>query len=149
MDVVLLTDVETLGAAGAVIHVKPGFARNYLLPRGLAALATPQVLSGIAATQRRRDAKAQRAQAEAEALKRKIEGRPLTLKLSLGVDDKPFGAITTHDVLEALTKEHAGMTLEKHAVHLEQPIKTLGMFEIPVRLDAHVTATVKMWVVKA
>ena len=149
MDVVLLADVEKLGAEGTVVHVKPGFARNYLLPRGLAALATTQVLSGLAATKRRRDEKAQRLKADTEALKGKIEGRPLTLKLSLGVDDKPFGAITTHDVFDALTKEHAGTVLDKHAVHLEQPIKTLGMFEIPAARRTDGAAPGKARLVKA
>ncbi len=147
MDVILLKSVEKLGAEGAIVHVKPGFARNYLLPRGLAASASPSQRKVAEETQRRRAQKTQRAQAEAEVLKRKVESRPLTLTLNLGADGKAFGAITAHDVLEALAKE--GFQLDKHAVQLEQPIKTLGTVEVSVRVHPDVTATVKVSVVKA
>jgi len=146
MDVILLKDVEKLGGEGTVVRVKPGFARNYLLPRGLAAPATAQQLKLFEAAKRRRLEKAQRATEQAATLKRTLESRSLSLKLRVGEDDKPFGAITSHDVLEAL--QQGGVELDKHAVHLPQPIKTLGVFEIPVRLHPEVTATVKLWVVK-
>ena len=147
MEVVLLKDVEKLGAEGAVVKVKPGFARNYLLPHGLAALATTQQLKAVEETKRQRLQKTQRARRDADALKRKLEAHSLTLKLSLGEDDKPFGSITTHDIVDALAQD--GMVIDKHAVHLEHPIKTLGVFDVPVRLHADVTATLKVWVVKA
>ena len=146
-DVVLLKDVEKLGTEGTVVHVKPGFARNYLLPRGLAAPATPQQLKAVEAIKQQRLQKTQRIQAEAATLKQKLESRSLTLKLNLGADDKPFGSVTTHDIVEALARE--GIEVEKHAIHLEQPIKMLGIFDIPVRLHPAVTATLKVWVVKA
>ena len=147
MDVILVKDVEKLGAEGAVIHVKPGFARNYLLPRGLAVPATPQQLKAIEAGKRQREHALQRVKQEAEALKRKLESRSITLKLTLGDDDKPFGSVTAHDLVEALKRE--GIDVEKYAVHLEQPIKTLGIFDVPVKLHPEVTATAKVWVVKA
>ena len=147
MDVVLLKDIEKLGAEGAVVHVKPGFARNYLLPRGLAAPATPQQLKTIEASKRQREHQLQRLKQDADALKRKLESRSITLKLTLGDDDKPFGSVTVHDLVEALKRE--GMDVEKYAVHLEQPIKTLGIFDVPVKLHPDVTATAKVWVVKA
>ena len=146
MDVILLKDVEKLGAQGAVVHVKPGFARNYLLPQGLAVASTTQQLKAAQERQRQQQAKVQRIKAEAEALKRKLEGRSLTLKLSLGEDEKPFGAITPHEIIDALKRE--GFELDKHALRLEQPIKSLGIFELPVRLHPDVTATLKLWVVK-
>ena len=147
MDVVLLKDVEKLGVEGAVVKVKPGFARNYLVPHGLAALATVWQLKAIEESKRQRLQKTQRARRDADALKRKLEARSLTLKLSLGEDDKPFGSITTHDIVEALAQD--GIVMDKHAVHLEHPIKSLGVFDVPVRLHADVTATLKVWVVKA
>ena len=146
MDVILLKDIEKIGAEGTVVRVKPGFARNYLVPRGLAAPATAQQLKLYEEAKRRRLQQAQRATEQAGTLKRTLESRSLTLKLRLGADDKPFGAITSHDVLEVLRQD--GTELDKHAVHLPQPIKTLGVFEIPVRLHPEVTATVKLWVVK-
>ena len=147
MDIVLLKDVEKLGTAGAVVHVKPGYARNYLLPSGLAVPATPQQLKTIEVANRQRLQKTQRIQAEAEALKRKIEGRPLTLTLTLGEDGKSFGSVTVHDIVEALGRE--GFAVEKHAVHLEQPIKALGIYDVSVRVQPQVTAILKLWVVKA
>ena len=147
MDVVLLKDIEKLGAQGTVLHVKPGYARNYLLPLGLAVPATPQQLKAVEALARQRLQKTQRMQAEAETLKRKLESRSLTLKLTLGEDDKPFGSVTAHDLVEALARE--GLAVEKHTIHLEQPIKALGIYEVPVRVHPQVTATLKVWIVKA
>jgi large subunit ribosomal protein L9 len=146
MDVILVKPVEKLGQEGAMVKVKPGYARNYLLPQGLAVPATAQQRKVLETRQRQQQEKAQRLKAQAEALKRKLEGRSLTLKLSLGEDDKPFGAITTHEVMDALKRD--GFELEKHALHLEQPIKSLGIFEVPVRLHPEVTAMLKLWVVK-
>ena len=147
MDVVLLKDVGKLGTEGTVVHVKPGFARNYLLPRGLAAPATPEQLRVVEAIKHQQLQKTQRVHTGALALKQKLESHSLTLKLNVGADDKPFGSVTTHDIVEALSRE--GIEVDKYAVHLEQPIKTLGIFDVPVRLHPDVTATVKVWVVKA
>jgi len=147
MNVVLLKDIEPLGTEGTVVQVKPGFARNYLLPRGLAAAATPQQLKAVEAAKRRRLKQSERERAEADALKRTLESRSLTLKLSLGEDGKPFGSITTHDVVDALAAE--GLPVEKHAVRLPEPIKSLGIYEVPIRVHPEVTATLKVWVVKA
>jgi large subunit ribosomal protein L9 len=147
MDVILLKDVEKVGTAGTVVHVKPGFARNYLCPAGLAVPATPQQLKAVEAANRRRLQGARKLQEDAEALKRKLESRSLTLKLTLGEDDKPFGSVTAHDVVEALAAE--GLAVEKHAIQLEHPLKALGVYDVPVRLHPVVTATLKIWIVKA
>ncbi len=147
MDIVLLQSVDRLGAEGDVVCVKPGYARNYLIPSGLAAWATVSTVKAVEETKRRRQQKIEKVRAQAETLKGKLEGRSLTMKLTLGEDDKPFGAISPHDIVEALGNE--GLTIEKHALHLEEPIKRLGIFEIPVRLHPEVTATLKVWVVKA
>ena len=96
---------------------------------------------------RQRSREAERIKAEAEALKQKLEGCSLTLKLSLGADEKPFGSITLNDIREALRIE--GLEVEKHAIQLKQPIKGLGVYDIPVRLHPDVTATVKVSVVQA
>jgi large subunit ribosomal protein L9 len=147
MEVVLLQDVTPLGAQGTVVQVKPGFARNYLLPRGLAAEATPLHLKRVEELAQSRARKAERLKTQALALKRAMEARSLTLKLTVGESDKPFGSISAHDLAEALRE--AGLAVEKSAIQLEQPIKTLGVFEVPVRVHPDVSATVKLWVVKA
>lgn len=146
MDVVLLKDVERLGTEGAVVRVSPGYARNFLLPRGLAAHATPQQLNTLEELKRQRSQKAERALEEANLLKQKLESCSLTLTLNLGADEKPFGAVTTHDILDAVQRE--GMTLDKHAIGLKQSIKALGVYDVPVRVHPEVTATLKVWVVK-
>ena len=147
MDVILLKDIEQVGKEGAVVYVKPGFARNYLLPRGLALAANQANIRVIEERKRQASVKAERIRKQAEELKRKLEGRSLTLKLTMGEDDQAFGSVTTHDLVQALAQE--GMVVEKHAIHLEQPIKTLGIYDIPVRVHPDVTATLKVWIVKA
>ena len=147
MDIVLLKDVERLGAEGSVVTVKPGYARNYLIPNGLAVPATAQYLNALEEANKRRDRKTARIQEEALTLKRKLEGHSWTLTLTLGEGSKPFGSITTHDIVEALATEH--VTIDKHAIRLEQPIKSLGFYEVPVRLHPEVTATLKLVVAKA
>jgi large subunit ribosomal protein L9 len=147
MDVLLLKDVEKLGASGAVVHVKPGYARNYLVPAGLAVPATPEQLRSAESAKRSGARKAKRAEDAAQQLKRQLEGRSVTLKLTLGENDQPFGSVTAHDIVEALGKD--GLAVEKHAIQLEQPLKALGVYEVPVKLHAAVTATLKLWVVKA
>ncbi len=147
IDVILLKDLDRLGAQGAVVHVKPGFARNYLLPNGLAELATPARLKTIAVIHQQQRRKRERVHAEFDALKRQLESRPLALTLTVGDEEKAFGSITAHDIAQALAQ--AGMPVEKRAIRLEEPIKTLGVHEVPVRLHPDVTATVKVSVTKA
>ena len=147
MDVVLLKDVEKLGAGGAVVRVTPGFARNYLLPRGLALAATPEQLKALEQLARQRSRKAARRKANADTLKQTLEATPLTLTLALGADQKAFGAVTAHDIVDALRR--SGLELDKHAVHLEEPIKALGVYHVPVRVHPDVIATIKVSVVNA
>lgn len=147
MDVVLLKTVERVGAEGAVAHVKPGFARNFLFPRGLAVVATPENLRQVEDRKRVTEHKAKRAREGVEQLKRKLESRSLTLKLNLGEGDKAFGSVTTHDIAEALSQE--GLPIEKQQIGLAEPLKTLGIYELPIKLHPEVTATLKLWVVKA
>ena len=147
MDVVLLKPVNALGDAGALVSVKAGYARNYLIPTGLAVPATPQQLSALAATRQQRDQKATRLKEQALTLKQRLESRSWTFTLNLGEGGKPFGAITAHDILQALSQEHPA--IEKHAIRLEHPLKALGIYEVPVRLHPDVTATLKVWIVKA
>ena len=147
MDVILLKDVVTLGAEGSVVHVKPGFARNYLLPQGLAVAATPQRVQAAETARRRQAAGAQKVQEAAETLKQRLESRSVTLTLNLGADGKPFGSVTVHDLAEALAGE--GLAVEKHLIALEEPIKALGLFDVPVRLHPNVVAMLKIVVTKA
>lgn len=147
MDVILLKDVEKLGSEGAVVHVRPGYARNYLLPAGLAVEATPSQMKTVETLRQQRAKKAQKLAAEAAVVKKKLEAHKLTLKLTVGEDEQPFGSVTAHDIAEALKAD--GFAVEKPAIKLEEPVKALGVFDVPVKLHADVIATLKLWVVKA
>lgn len=147
MDVILLNDVERLGKQGAVVNVKPGFGRNFLIPRGLALPATPEHVRDAEERARQAQGKAQRLRKQAESLKQKLEARSLTLKLTLGEGGAAFGSINVHDLVQALAQEH--LPVDKAMIKLEEPIKSLGIYEVPIRLHADVTATLKVWVVKA
>ena len=147
MDVILLKDVERLGTQGTIVKVRPGYARNFLVPSGLAVPSTPAQLKVIEEVTRQRQRQTAKVQAEADALRQQIEARTLKLTLTVGEGDKPFGSVTAHDLAEALTRE--GVRVEKHAIHLEEPIKTLGVYEVPVKLHSNVTATLKVSIVKA
>ncbi|MBI4341548.1 MAG: 50S ribosomal protein L9 [Candidatus Omnitrophica bacterium] len=147
MDVILLRDVEQLGTEGATVRVKPGYARNFLLPRKLAVAATPEAVKTVEEITRQRARKLKQQQAEAEALKQRLEQQALSFTLSLGEDGKAFGSITLHDVLDALSR--AGVAVEKHAIQLPQPIKSLGLHEVPVKVHRDMVAVLKVRVVKA
>ena len=147
MDVILLSDVQRLGKQGAVVKVKPGFGRNFLIPRGLATQATPEHLHEVQERARAAQSKAQRQRKQAESLKQKLEARSLTLKLALGEGGAAFGSVSLHDIAEALAQDK--LPIEKAMIKLEEPIKSLGIFEVPIRLHHDVTATLKVWVVKA
>lgn len=145
--VVLREAVDRLGKEGDVVAVKGGYARNYLLPQGMASEASDKQLKIIEEIKRQRAQKGERLVAQAEAQRRKLESQSLTLKLNLGEGDKPFGSVTVNDIAESL--KQAGFEIEKSAIKLAQPIKALGIFEIPVEMHSGVSATLKLWVVKA
>ncbi|MBI2094063.1 MAG: 50S ribosomal protein L9 [Candidatus Omnitrophica bacterium] len=147
MEVILQQPVKGLGEAGEVVRVKPGYAHNFLIPRGLAVEATPQQRKASEQIQRQRALKVQYEKANAELLKQKIERQPITLTLNIGPESQTFGSVTMHDIFTALRTE--GFQIEKNALKLEEPIKALGRYEIPIRLHPEVIAALKLSVVKA
>ena len=147
MEIVLLKDVEKVGKEGAVLNVKPGYARNYLLPQGLAVQAGAAQLQLVQQRKRQAERNATRGLQTAEALKRKIEGLSLTFKLSVGEQGEPFGSVSPNDVLKALAK--AQVPLVKRQLKVDGPFKSLGVFEVPVQVHPELTATLKVSVIKA
>jgi large subunit ribosomal protein L9 len=146
MKVILKADVERLGKVGEVVTVAPGYARNYLMPRRMALEATEQNLAGIE-IEKKRFAKVQaRAAVEARALAEKLGALSLTIRQSAGESDRLFGTVTSMDVAAALEKE--GVAIDKRQITIEEPIKTLGIYTVPVKLHPEVTAALKVWVVK-
>jgi len=144
---ILLEDVEDLGRAGDTVMVAPGHARNYLLPKGLAAKVTPGALRQIEARRERIEAKRKLDLEAAQALAGKISAMELTIPMQAGDDDRLFGSVTAHMVADELGRQ--GVTVESRRVRLEEPIKALGEYAVEIRIHAEVIATVKLWVVRA
>lgn len=146
MKVILKTDVTDLGKAGETVEVRDGYGRNYLIARKLAIPATKGNLQAVDEIARQGEIRAKKARRNAEIVKEKIEKLELSAEVLVGEEDKMYGSITTGDIAELLEKE--GVIVDKRAVQLEETIKSLGVYSVPVKVDKDVTATVKLWVVK-
>ena len=146
MKVILKSDVDRLGKTGDVVTVAAGYARNYLLPRGLALEATDRSMEQVEIHRRREEKARQKKATDAAELQAKLEELSLTVSKQAGESDKLFGTVTAMEIAEALEKE--GYDIDKRKIDLEEPIKTLGIYTVPIRLHSEVTAKVKLWVVK-
>ena len=145
IEVILREDIKTLGRAGEMVRVKPGYARNYLLPQGLAYEATEGNRKRIAAETRVRAAKDQAERTEAERMAGTLSGLTLTLKGKAGEEGKLFGSITSQDIAEALASE--GYSFDRRRIELEHPIKTTGTHAVSLRLHPEVHAELRVSVV--
>ena len=146
MQLVLTEDVPNLGKQGDMVEVKPGYGRNYLLPRGFAYEATPGNLKRIAQEKSRLEAAENERRGAAEELAKKLEEVQLTFSSRVGEEGKLFGSVTSADIATQLAAQ--GFEIEKRQIDLHDPIKTLGVFRVPVRLHADVKPEVKVWVIK-
>jgi len=146
MKVILREDVPDIGTAGQTVEVKDGYGRNFLIPRNLAIPATKGNLDAIDEVTKQKDLRERKSRREAEVVKDKIEKLSLSAEVLVGEEDKVFGSVTVHDIVELMEKE--GVTVPKQAVQLESPIKVLGVYTIPVKIEKDVTAELKLWVVK-
>lgn len=145
MKVILLEPMENLGEVGAVVNVKPGYARNYLLPRGIATLATASNLKTLEAKIRAQAKKAATRKAEAERLKELLEPITLTLKVRAG-DQKIYGSVTSREIAAALEAQHQ-IAIDPKRLALEKPIKDLGEYALPYKPHPEVSMTLKVSVV--
>ncbi|MCS7059221.1 MAG: 50S ribosomal protein L9, partial [Meiothermus sp.] len=142
MRVILLEPVEKLGDVGTVVNVKPGYARNYLLPRGLAALATESNLKTLEAKIRAQAKRAAERKAEAERLRELLEPITLVLRVKAG-DQKIYGSVTSREIAAALEAQHQ-ITIDPKKLVLERPIKELGEYAIPYKPHPEVPITLKV-----
>jgi len=147
--VILKQDLEKLGQAGQVVTVKPGFARNYLLPRGLAFEATAANVRALEDEKRRAEHRAKRDYLEARRRAAQLEGVSLTFHARAGEESKLFGSITSADITDRLKEQGLDFELERRQVDLSEPIKALGVYTVPIRLHAEVRPEIKVWVIKA
>lgn len=146
MEVILRYDVPKLGHAGQAVTVKDGYARNYLLPRGLAERASKEALARVAAELKRRAIAEAKEKEACQALAARLAEISVTIARKAGDDDKLFGSVTNADISKALEKD--GISIDKKKILLEQPIRQLGIFNVDVALHHEVTASLRVWVVR-
>jgi len=146
MEIILRQTVENLGKPGDVVKVKAGYARNYLLPRGLAYEATPGNLKRIQQERDRLEAAENVRRGAAQTLAERLEQVSLTFSARVGEEGKLFGSVTTADIAQQL--ESQGFHVEKRQIDLHEPIKALGVYRVPIRLHADVKPEVRVWVIK-
>lgn len=147
LQVILQSDVHNLGKSGELVKVRPGFARNYLLPRSLAVPATVAQIHRLNHDKAVAIARAEKAKKEAQEFAAKISALPIKIARSVGEEDRLFGSVTAKDIENAA--HQAGLAaFDRKKMHLPEAIKALGTYEIPVKLFADVSATLKVEVVK-
>jgi large subunit ribosomal protein L9 len=147
MEVILREDVKSLGKAGALVRVKPGYARNYLLPQGLAYEATSGNKKRIEAESKARETRATHDRTEAQAAAATLSAVSLTISAKAGEGDRLFGSITSQDIADELAK--AGHPVDKRKIELDHPIKQLGEHTVTIRLHSEVNATIRVTIVPA
>ncbi len=142
MKVILREDVDNLGKGGEVVDVKPGYGRNFLLPRGLAVPANPKNVRELEHQRQIATAKAAKMKASAEAVAKRLAETPISLKRKVGEQDKLYGSVTAMDVAEALVAR--GLQIDRRSIDLAEPIKTTGDFEVAVKLHHEVVGKAKV-----
>jgi large subunit ribosomal protein L9 len=146
MKVILRKDVETLGKIGEVITVKDGYARNYLIPRNIAYLATASNVKALEEEKKQESRRLEKDKKSSEALAAELEKLSVTIKMKVGEDDKLFGSVTSQMIADSLKEK--GITLDKRQIELEDSLKALGIYDVNVKLSGGVTGKVKVWIVR-
>lgn len=145
MQVILRDRIENLGDAGDVVDVKPGYGRNYLIPRGLAYEASPANVRRMEAERAAQGRKEAETLGEARTRASALEGVSLTFNARAGQEGKLFGSITNGDIADKLAEQ--GIQIDRRHIELDEPIKSLGVHSVPVRLHTQVRPEIKVWVI--
>lgn len=146
MKVILQQDIPSLGRVGQIVRVKDGYARNYLVPRGLAMVADEHNVQRMGHLKRMASARAAREVADAKVLAERIAATAVSIKREAGEEGKLFGSVTNRDIADAFVAE--GFTLDKRTIVLDEPIRNIGVFTVPVKLHRDVTAQAKVYVIQ-
>ncbi len=146
MKVLLQADVESLGHAGDIVNVSDGYARNFLIPKKLAVIADEKNMRVFEHLKRQTEEKIRKIKKQAETLAEKISSLTLTLTVKAGEEGKLFGSITSINIAEELKKQ--GLNIDRKKIMLDQPLKTLGEYEVKIKLEGNVTASLKVVLVK-
>ncbi len=145
MKVILKQDIEGLGNGGDLMDVKDGYARNYLIPQGLALAATAKSIKSVEHERALIASRLKKERQGAQDIAERIANTSCTIAKRVGENDRLFGSVTSKEIEEALREE--GILISKRSILLENQIKELGVFEVPIKLHTDVTATLKVWVV--
>ena len=146
MEVILLKDLEGLGSEGELVKVKPGFARNFLVPRGIALRASKSNLAVAEERKRIKEAKENRAEKVNQVLIDKLAKTNITIEVQVGEEERIFGSVTTQDIQKSL--EEKGITIDRSCILMEEPIKSLGVYNIPVKITVDLESEIKVYVIK-
>jgi len=146
MKVILIVDVDELGAAGEILNVKGGYARNYLIPQKKALPASVDNINRMKQLEKKLEIQRNKAMTDAGQLAQRIESVSLTFERQAGENEKLFGSVTSKDIEHALKEE--GFEVDRKKIILDEPIKSLGVYQVPVKLHSEVTTQLKVWVVK-
>ena len=146
MEIILLSDVENLGESGDVVTVKPGFARNKLIPQGLALRASNRNIAIASEKKRVTEAKLERENQAMNVLAKKLSKVEITIEVKVGDEEKMFGSITNKDIHKELMDK--GFELERNQITIKDPIKTLGIYHIQVKVSKDIVSDVKLYVIK-
>ena len=147
MDIILLQDVEALGTSGDIIKVKPGYARNFLFPRGLAVRSSKR--NRALADEKKNSAKAKQLRETQvyEELVNKLKNTEVTIEVQVGGEDRLFGSVTSQDIHKALIEK--GVEIDRHSIELEEPIKALGIYDVNVKVAKGLLQEIKVYVIQA
>jgi len=146
MKVILRKNSDKLGNISEVVSVKDGYARNYLIPRGIAYEATEGSLRQLEEERKQQSRFVDKERKQAEALAIQLEKISITIKMKVGEEDKLFGSVTSQMIADALVEKE--ITLDKRHIELEEPLKALGIYDVPVKLAGGVVGKIKVWIVR-
>lgn len=146
MEVILRKDIPKLGKAGDIVKVKDGYARNYLIPKGLAILANQKTIKALENQRKIILAKAERERKKLESLAEKLEGISITVYRKIIEEDRIFGSVSSIDIVNMLKEQ--GIKVDKNQVILDEPIKKLGIFEVPIKLSSDKVVNIKVEVLE-
>jgi len=146
VEIILLQDIKGLGKEGDTVKAKDGYARNYLIPKKLAALCTKGAIKAVAAKRKKKEKEEKSEEEKAKNLAKKLSQLSLTIPVESGVNDTLFGGVTSEVIARALEQE--GVHTDKKNIMLENPIKKLGIYNIEIKLHPGIKETLKVWVVK-
>ena len=147
MDIILLKDYDGLGESGDVVAVKPGFARNKLIPEGIALRASKRNMAIAEERKMVTKNRQKRAEASNEAILKKLSKTEITIEAQVGDEDKMFGSVTVLDIHKSL--EEKGVIVDRNTILLDEPIKALGIYHVPVRVAPKLTGDIKIYVIKS